>query len=130
MKLKDLIEDLTILHQEATPGKWGKGRTSHETVASVEGKEPYKVADFRHAKDAAFADVAHLGMQKLLEATKGEYIIQAIEEKIEALILRDGKEDLDTGELELSDRGREELRLYERMISEVQEIIKAKMEEE
>ena len=52
-------KELELFHADATPGKWGKGRTTHETVAEQPDGEQYHVADFRHATDAAFADAAH-----------------------------------------------------------------------
>lgn len=50
----------------ASPGAWGKGATTHETVSRAEGREPYKIAEFRHANDAQFCDLAHVFVPRLL----------------------------------------------------------------
>lgn len=49
-----------------TDGKWGKGRTTHETVSRIDGREPYRIAEFHHADDAEFCDQAHALVGELL----------------------------------------------------------------
>lgn len=64
--LAAIIHDLRESHARTSPGTWGKGATTHETVSRAEGREPYKVAEFRHANDAQFCDLAHVFVPRLL----------------------------------------------------------------
>lgn len=66
----DMIHDLAGLYAQTTPGKWGKGQTSHHTVSRREGQPPYRIAEFHHAHDAAFCDAAHTFMPTLLEVLR------------------------------------------------------------
>lgn len=75
-ELNDAIHDLRVLHSEATPGVWQKGKTTHNTVSILPSGESYHVADFRHAKDAAFIDAAHkyiIPLLNELEALRKNY---------------------------------------------------------
>lgn len=54
-----LADELEQFREDTTPGKWGKGSTTHETVATQTDGSKYHIADFRHAADAAFVDMAH-----------------------------------------------------------------------
>lgn len=65
--LEAIIHDLRASHAQATAGTWGKGATTHETVSRTEGKQSYKVADFRHSNDAQFCDLAHAFTPRLLD---------------------------------------------------------------
>ena len=64
--LAAIIHDLRESYARTSPGTWGKGATTHETVSRAEGREPYKVAEFRHANDAQFCDLAHVFVPRLL----------------------------------------------------------------
>lgn len=55
---RKLADDLAIFHQGSTQGKWGKGKTTHETVALFPDGA-YRIGEFRHADDASFVDYAH-----------------------------------------------------------------------
>lgn len=66
-ELRALAEDLMELHKESTPGKWCKGRTTHETVSTQEDRPPYLIANFHHAKDASFVDACHEHLPTLIE---------------------------------------------------------------
>jgi len=61
-----MIHDLRGLHAQTTPGVWGKGQTTHHTVAKRDGSAPYRIAEFHHAADAAFCDAAHAFVPALL----------------------------------------------------------------
>jgi hypothetical protein len=64
-----LAADLRELHAHSTPGKWQKGATTHETVSKLsEGGYPYRIAEFRHADDAAFCDAVHEHLPTILAA--------------------------------------------------------------
>jgi len=67
-EVADAINDLRGLHAQTTPGDWGKGQTTHHTVSRRKGQEPYRIAEFHHANDAAFCDAAHALFPLLLEA--------------------------------------------------------------
>lgn len=73
-----IIHDLKELHARSTPGKWGKGQTTHHTVSIRPNQPDYRIAEFHHAADAAFCDAAHDFMPALLAAlasrsTEGPY---------------------------------------------------------
>lgn len=63
----EILQDLTALHSQTSAGKWTKGTSTHHTVAKQEGKEDYHIADFHHASDAAFVDVAHAYLPRLVQ---------------------------------------------------------------
>lgn len=63
----EVIATLRELHADSTQGKWCKGISSHHTVSKRDGMEPYKIAEFRHAADAAFCDYAHANIPTLLD---------------------------------------------------------------
>jgi hypothetical protein len=75
--LAAIIHDLRESHARTSPGAWGKGATTHETVSRTEGREPYKVAEFRHANDAQFCDLAHVFVPRLLSE------IEALQSRIQ-----------------------------------------------
>ena len=77
--LAAIIRDLRESHARTSPGAWGKGATTHETVSRTEGREPYKVAEFRHANDAQFCDLAHVFVPRLLSE------IEALQSRIQEL---------------------------------------------
>ena len=77
--LAAIIRDLRESHARTSPGAWGKGATTHETVSRAEGLEPYKVAEFRHANDAQFCDLAHVFVPRLLSE------IEALQSRIAEL---------------------------------------------
>lgn len=62
-----LIKDLRALHAQTTQGVWGKGRTTHETVARYPNAPAYHVADFLHANDASFIDACHEHLPAILD---------------------------------------------------------------
>lgn len=66
-ELKAIVSDLRGLLADATPGVWGKGISTHHTVSRRPGQEPYRIAEFHHARDAAFLDFAHAHMPALLD---------------------------------------------------------------
>lgn len=63
----NIFEALKEARNGATAGKWAEGKTTHETVAKVDGREDYRVAEFRHADDAMFCDLAHAHILSVLE---------------------------------------------------------------
>ena len=77
--LAAIIHDLRESHARTSPGTWGKGATTHETVSRSEGREPYKVAEFRHANDAQFCDLAHVFVPRLLSE------IEALQSRVQEL---------------------------------------------
>lgn len=77
--LAAIIHDLRESHARTSPGAWGKGATTHETVSRAEGREPYKVAEFRHANDAQFCDLAHVFVPRLLSE------IEALQSRVQEL---------------------------------------------
>lgn len=54
-----LAERLQTAYNASSAGRWGQGATTHHTVAQEPGKPDYRIAEFRHADDARFCDVAH-----------------------------------------------------------------------
>ena len=62
----EVLADLMTLHGRATKGVWAQGTSSHHTVAKRDGQEDYHIANFHHADDASFADVAHKYMPLLV----------------------------------------------------------------
>lgn len=85
--LAAIIHDLRESHARTSPGTWGKGATTHETVSRSEGREPYKVAEFRHANDAQFCDLAHVFVPRLLseiEALQSRAVREAVLQEREA----------------------------------------------
>jgi hypothetical protein len=77
--LAAIIHDLRESHARTSPGAWGKGATTHETVSRTEGRELYKVAEFRHANDAQFCDLAHVFVPRLLSE------IEALQSRVQEL---------------------------------------------
>ena len=77
--LAAIIRDLRASHARTSPGAWGKGATTHETVSRAEGLAPYKVAEFRHANDAQFCDLAHVFVPRLLSE------IEALQSRVNEL---------------------------------------------
>lgn len=65
--LDTIIKNMAHLHSATTQGCWMKGNTSHETVCQRQVGQPYKIAEFRHADDAAFVDYAHAHVPALLD---------------------------------------------------------------
>lgn len=65
--ISDILSDLKESWKRTTPGSWGKGETTHKTVSRNEFKEEYHVAEFRHADDAQFCDLAHAFMPPVLQ---------------------------------------------------------------
>ena len=63
----ELIKDLRALRAQTTQGVWGKGRSTHETVARYPNAPAYHVADFRHANDASFIDACHEHLPAILD---------------------------------------------------------------
>ena len=63
----ELIKDLRALRAQTTQGVWGKGQSTHETVARHPNAPPYHVADFRHANDASFIDACHEHLPAILD---------------------------------------------------------------
>lgn len=78
-ELNTAINVLRTFHAKSTKGEWQKGDTTHETVAVVEGKEPYHILSFRHADDASFIDLAHKYMIPILDE------VESLRQKIKAL---------------------------------------------
>lgn len=64
--IEAIIHDMRESWARTTHGTWGKGDTTHETVARGGRKKEYKIADFRHADDAQFCDLAHAFTPRLL----------------------------------------------------------------
>lgn len=64
--IEAVIHDMRESWARTTHGTWGKGDTTHETVARGGRKKEYKIADFRHADDAQFCDLAHAFTPRLL----------------------------------------------------------------
>lgn len=61
-----MLEDIGQSWARATPGTWGQGVSSHETVSSCLDGVKYHVAHWRHASDAHFADISHALVPHLL----------------------------------------------------------------
>ena len=57
--MDNIIHDLEESHKRTTQGTWQKGDTTHMTVAVLPDGKHYSIADFRHADDAQFCDLAH-----------------------------------------------------------------------
>ena len=64
-KLAVLLKTLRESHCRSLPGTWKRGKTTHHTI----NETGYHVAEFRHADDAAFCDLAHNNLIALLDAT-------------------------------------------------------------
>lgn len=64
--IEPIIHDMRESWARTTHGTWGKGDTTHETVARGGREKEYKIADFRHADDAQFCDLAHAFTPRLL----------------------------------------------------------------
>lgn len=60
------LADLMALHKFTSEGVWAQGQTSHHTVSKREGRDDYRIAEFHHAADASFVDVAHKYMPLLI----------------------------------------------------------------
>lgn len=77
------IDEIITSFNEAlkfvTPGVWSKGDSTHQTVSKREGQEPYRIADFRHADDASFCDLAHAYVPAMIKE------IEDLREKNKAL---------------------------------------------
>lgn len=88
-KALELADDLMELHEEATSGKWGKGRTTHETVSTQDDRPPYLIANFHHAKDASFVDACHEHLPTLVTELRRQHAeiaeLKAELERIRAL---------------------------------------------
>lgn len=65
--IEAIIHDLRAAHAATTKGEWTKGQTTHHTVAKRQAGQPYRVAEFRHADDAQFCDLAHAFVPRLLD---------------------------------------------------------------
>ena len=57
--MDNIIHDLEESHKRTIQGTWQKGDTTHMTVAVLPDGKQYSIADFRHADDAQFCDLAH-----------------------------------------------------------------------
>ena len=57
-----LLADLKCTLAASTQGEWQKGATTHHTVTET----GYKIAEFHHASDALFCDVAHKLMPEII----------------------------------------------------------------
>lgn len=66
----EVLADLLTIHARTSKGVWSQGTSSHHTVAKREGAEDYHVANFHHADDASFVDVAHKYMPLLIDALR------------------------------------------------------------
>lgn len=63
-----LINEFREALKVTTPGNWTQGRTTHHTVSERAGETPYyRIAEFHHANDAAFCDLAHNHLEQLLD---------------------------------------------------------------
>lgn len=89
--IKSILSDLRNSHAHTSIGNWCKGATTHQTVAKRGHGKPYHIADFRHADDAQFCDLAHAFVPQLISE------IEAYHERI----------------ANLETKHREELRAYE-----------------
>ena len=65
---KELVARIEEAFSASTKGVWGKGSSTHETVARNPGFEHYKIADFRHANDAQFCDLMHALAPEIIDA--------------------------------------------------------------
>ena len=64
--LDEIILELTLSLAESTQGVWSKGLTTHHTVCDSDKLTKYAIAEFHHADDAHFCDVAHGHMAAVL----------------------------------------------------------------
>jgi hypothetical protein len=84
-----MTEQLKVLadaHKHSTQGKWQKGRTTHHTVTET----GYLIGEFHHADDAAFCDLAHELVPKLIEQREADEAL--MREALDAL--NSGKHEL------------------------------------
>lgn len=63
LHINQIIKNLEEAYEDATRGIWQRGETTHETV----NQAGYKIAEFRHSRDANFCDQAHNNFKKILE---------------------------------------------------------------
>lgn len=81
------IAELRTSHAATTQGSWGKGKTSHHTASKRGAGQPYHVAEFRHADDAQFCDLAHAKVPALCDEV--ERLQAARDELLAALVAMD-----------------------------------------
>lgn len=63
LHINQIIKNLEEAYEDATRGTWQRGETTHETV----NEAGYKIAEFRHSRDANFCDQAHNNFLKILQ---------------------------------------------------------------
>lgn len=80
--IEAIIHDLRAAHTATTQGQWTKGQTTHHTVAKRQTGQPYRVAEFRHADDALFCDLAHTFMPRLLDEIERLITAQGIPDDV------------------------------------------------
>lgn len=68
MTLPPLLADLKGTLAASTNGEWQKGATTHHTVTET----GYKIAEFHHASDAQFCDVAHKLMPEIINMLESQ----------------------------------------------------------
>lgn len=79
------IAELRASHAATTQGSWGKGKTSHHTASKRGAGQPYHVAEFRHADDAQFCDLAHAKVPALCDEVER---LQAARDELLAALLK------------------------------------------
>lgn len=81
-----IIHDMRKAWARTTAGEWGKGNTTHETVARGGREKEYRIAEFRHADDAAFCDLAHALTPRICEELERQHArIAELEDQLEAV---------------------------------------------
>ena len=71
--IEAVMHALRASHARTSKGGWGKGDTTHKTVAKRGAGEPYWVAEFRHAADAQFCDLAHAFVPRLIAEVEAQH---------------------------------------------------------
>lgn len=86
LSIEAVLSDLRESHARTTFGHWGKGDTTHETVSRGGRHKEYKIAEFRHADDATFCDLAHAFTPRLIEEIEIQRArIAELESQLEAI---------------------------------------------
>ena len=84
--IESVMHALRASHARTTKGEWGQGDTTHKTVAKRGAGEPYWVAEFRHAADAQFCDLAHAFVPRLIAEVEAQHArIAELEAELEAI---------------------------------------------
>ena len=70
--IEAVMHDLRESHARTSKGEWSKGDTTHYTVAKRGDGKEYRIAEFRHADDAQFCDLAHAFVPRLIDEVEAQ----------------------------------------------------------